>query len=384
MDSLRYKILKLLTANPGKRDSIRELSKALGEHYSLMHGKLQKMNGKEIKLIRQGKSTIPTLVFSYGNSKAFEAMEAESFLALDNASKRALEEIEAGLSSLLVKSMALINHSKNKGMNYYEIMVLFDDEAPGFTAEGGKIEEGKKQAVERREKELAEYLKSAPERILGLERKHGFRINLLLLRQSEFERELYAQEDNLARECFLEKIVFHKAGLFWHEPFSLRGAPPEILFRDKISRGQILYALDKYGIGMHSEEKPEALNISIERLAGEIIKSDNARIIGIIPALLAKNDFNSWRLLFIAKRLNAINRTGYLLEIGSKLASEKTKKKFMESAELFSRFKVEGKTPLIAKRGGAANNGKAANKWGILTRNTLADYKKVMELYGAD
>ncbi|MFH1588055.1 MAG: hypothetical protein ABIA76_01820 [Candidatus Diapherotrites archaeon] len=384
-NDLGFRILELLSKNLGKQYSIRQISKELNAHYSLTYTKIQELaSDKILKLISIGKTKTPKIIFNYNNNKKLAGIELKKLNSLDENTKEILELIESELIREFTNSISLINYEKNKNMNYYEIILLLNQETPAFFGSEIKpIEEIEKQAREKNKEKIKEEIEKSHEKIKEIEKKQGTKINLLILTQEEFNNELFLNQENLTRECFLDKIIFSRPYEFWRRlliPLK-NNEPPEIQKSKKPTEEEILFALNKFGYELFSDKKFQETNISIEKLILELLQSNNARYILAIPILLAKHKTNYRELLFLARRTSKINQLGYFLEITANLKEKK--EELMEAIKLFELFKETQSQELINGIHHKPKNN-IAKKWLIQTNDSLEYYKEKMSLYGAN
>lgn len=398
--------MELISSNPGKNYSIRQISQELKKqgikaHYSRVYAELKSLNNeKTISLLGMGKSRIPKLRLSFETTKKLAQFELEKMNFLDSKEKELLNKIESAYLGRNIDCLALINHKKFKGLNYFELLVILNDSIGGGIRENESLKEAEERWVEEIKKEMEEETKKLFKSNEDKEKAIGAKINpLILLKNKEFIPKLFSNESNALREGFLNHFAFSRTEWFWQAvgigSISFNKIPEINPFKE-LSKAEIIYFLRQFGFEIISKEKTTASdkNIGLEYLTAEILSGQEPRFFEGIPIIISKNleKINFKELLFLVRRKNKINHLGYLLEMTRKALSnqekikESDKKKINEiekALKWLEFFKSEEQESLVEGIKANKKQDETARKWFIKTNYSFKDFQKRMKEYDA-
>jgi len=205
-----------------------------------------------------------------------------------------------------------------------------------------------------------------------LEKKYNRRIVPLILTVEEFKKGLESAEKNIIKDVLRDCIILSNPESFWRTIETAAIKDPIALGKiEDIKGGELRYNLARFGYSGFGDEKLEGRKINLESIITACLLRKDARLAEAIPVLLAKNAVNYRLLLHLAIKYNLTSMMGFLMETAAELSK---KQDILQALALFE----------IYREPAASNTGNPiAKRWGISTRNTLKDFKKMMELYNA-
>ena len=301
---------------------------------------------------------------------AVRALEAEGIVRTRKAGKTSLVEIGFG-GPLTAGALGMMEIGKK---------LAFLKEEPG---EGGLVRdlEGLEIAALIRPREnlalnICEVLcvSEGPDGALdGLRRigkMRNRRIIPLALTPAEFTGLLGSGGGSAAREALRDCIVLAGQEAFWRLVESSQFAEDG---REGLQKSLARFGYEGWGAERAKCSKGHAGGGQIGGLEEAIIAcilSGDARLFEAVPALLAKNRANYRLLLYLALKGGVAEKAGFLAATAAATTGRDDLKRGAKVFEPYKKGPTPGKNPL-------------AREWGVRTRDTAADFKRVMEVYGA-
>jgi hypothetical protein len=299
MDETTFRILDALSRDFGRPASINGLVgkiRELGDsaYYKNIYEKVQDL-GKEgvVRIERVGRNSQVRLDFGI-----YQLMDLLTEMELMKK-RRALEEarrlngILPGVEGMLrrfegIKSASMINPSKTLSLNRLEILIIFRE---------GSMKE-----------DLGKEMLQAHGAINEMQDKMNIRMDMLPLGENEFLGLLEAEDYNPLREMVSSQIAFLYPQNFWSlAGKAAKGAISQErgIIAGKISENDMTYNMERFGYREMGTEAVKGTRICLECTAISMLMSRNARRIGAVPILLAKNTPNYNLLIFLSRKYGA-------------------------------------------------------------------------------
>lgn len=306
-----FRILDTLARDLGKPSSINELTKSIKRlyktaHYKNIYDKTQELEKKGyLRTTTIGRASIVSLDFSnYLLTDLLTGMELKkkyTFLEKRIEMQELLQEIETLFrqDSVSIESISLVNAERNIKLNRAEFLFILKEKKADNMS-------------------VLTYMQE-------LENAHNIKIDCLILAENEFISMLGDKEINPPKEMLSDHITFYSPQAFWTRMrIALAKGTPIKTCREetnpaKISEQDLTYNLSRFGYTEMGTDIKRGRKICIEYIITSVLLKDDARKIGAIPVLLAKNRANHDLLVFLAKKYKKSENLLGLLEALDKI-----------------------------------------------------------------
>ena len=300
MDEATYRILDILSRRLGSAMSINEITKSINEihgraYYANTHEKIKELgNEKILVLTKSGRSSLVSLNFdNYMIIGMLAEMELErkcDFLKGKQEMQMLMLEADTHLRRIsMISYMLLMHPEKNARLNKAEMLIRL-------------MESGDKKTIEEAKIRIHAMAKA-------LQQSRNIRIDYLALDSRAFLELLKSNERNAIREMLHDKIAVLHPQDFWLEVKSIteKGIKISSISREtspaKISEDDTVFNLARFGYTEIGSEARQETLFCIEHVISSIMFHDDARRIGAIPVIIAKNPkMNYDLLLFLARK----------------------------------------------------------------------------------
>jgi hypothetical protein len=331
MNALTLQILDTLSSSLGDSLSINQLTERIKDKYGAAfyantYKKLHDLKGEGVlNLDTVGKSAVVRLNFqNYLLIDLLAEMEiAKKVQVLRGRTDliTLLAELDRSLSEKCsIKSVCAIDLDKNLKLNRIELLFLLRT-APSVYDESIEL--------------CGETQK--------LQYKHNLRIDSLILDENGFSSLLRSNEINPLREALVKEIALFCPQAFWSEIKRIVDEAAIAFVRAetkpaKTSELDMLYNLSRFGYKELGSVIEQGSRICIEYITTALLLQADARRVGAVPVLLAKNDFNGNLLAFLSQKFGI---SGKLLGLLKVLQNIKPKREVEEAIGLLEVFGVK-------------------------------------------
>jgi hypothetical protein len=331
MDMPTLRILDTISSNLGDSMSINQLTERIREtygtaHYANIYLKLQELKKEGLlRLDLIGRSCNVKLDFqNYFLIDTLAEMEIEkkkNFLTKSRNLLEVLAEMDKSLNDTrAIKSISSIDPARNIRLNRIELLFLL-----GETSD--------------RLNETVEIYKE----MLKLQRKHNVRIDSLIVGKNDFFDLITSDEINPVREALSKKTTFSGPQAFWREISEIAERTEIRTIRTETKPGSIsdsdmTYNLDRFGYKEFGLNIEQGAKFCIEYITTAILLMSDARRIEAIPVILAKNNFKSSTLAFLAQKFGTAGKLLGLLRI---LRDIKPAREIDETINILENFNVK-------------------------------------------
>ncbi len=157
-----------------------------------------------------------------------------------------------------------------------------------------------------------------------LEKRHGIRIDCLILDEEELISMLGTAEINPLKSALQDKIVFNSPQSFWAGIIRamLNGRQVSLQESRKPSAKDIMHNMTRFGYREIGWKTETASNICLESLIAEILLQGNARMTEAVPVLLAKNKPIYALLIFLCRKHGTLGKLLGLMSAMNKLKKD--------------------------------------------------------------
>lgn len=294
MNRTEFKILDILSREIGIPVSIRELTSEVKErygsaHYANIYNSTKSLQDESIiQIEKQGKASIPFLNFAnFLLTDVLVEMELQKkreFIDRWPEGQLLFEGIDDSFSNLLfVRSIILIDWTRNMKLNRAELLIMLDAEA-------------------------ANKRTTANELASDLRKNYPIRTEYLVITESELLDFIKSSEQNPIKEMLSDKIALHLPQNFWKLVRNAYQRGVRIRFDTqqtdplKVSDIDLAYNLARFGYKELGQEIRLGEDLSIEHVVASIILKEDKRRIAAVPMILAKNRANYSLLVFLSQR----------------------------------------------------------------------------------
>lgn len=324
MKQITFRILDAMARSLGKQLSISGITRSMEQiHKSAFY----KNTYDEIKELQQ-KGIIR--INEAGNS---------SFLSL-NASFTGITDIMA--ETEIIRKRSLLEHFPNKATVLSDIESEFRKGAY-FIDSISLIEPERNFRLNRAEllfiRRTSGNEEDSDENILikamELEKRHGIRIDCLLLDEKKLIEMLSADEASPIKAMLMDKIAICSPQAFWAVLMQAMQEGRRILLQEylKPKEDDLMHNMERLGYREIGWKPKQEANYSIEPLIAEILAKGSARMTEAVPILLAKNRADYSLLIFLCRRARL---TGKLLGILSAMKKVKSSKELEMAIRIIS------------------------------------------------
>lgn len=293
-----FRILDTLSREMGSTMSIRQVASKIQTAYGTgdyknIYAAIKEMEKKRMVILeRAGKSSIAKLNFEdyliVDLLAEMELKRKQEFLRGKQEMQMLMLEFDTYLQNVsLVRSISLINPERNAKINKAEFLIQLKD------ADKKSIEETK----------------------IGiftivnmLQKIHNIKLDYLVLENEAFLSFLKSKESNPIREMLRNKISILHPQDFWLTIRNEIEKGSKIITEGetnpaKITEQELVFNLARFGYTELGPKIKEGKQICIEYVITAIMFHDDARRIGAIPVILAKNPKTDYDLLlFLARK----------------------------------------------------------------------------------
>lgn len=304
----KSEILSILVRDFGVSLSINELTRRLDEaygsaYYPNVHRKVEEMRAEgTVSLEKSGKSMVISLNLT---NPMLEDTMAEWDLAEKGRLLREKPRAQSLFQSLahgmrdLVDSLSAIKPRQNLKLNRAELLAILDD---------GDTNVARIQKAQDAAREVGEM--------------HGTRIDLLALRRDEFSRLLSSDESNPVRSMARERVAVLDPQSYWMD-FLEAAKKGKVLLEGEtdpggIGEGDLSFNLRRFGYEELGDGAGGGRRICVELIATSLLMQEDARRIGAVPVILAKNRFTPGLLVFLSRKYGVGGRLRWLLGAAAK------------------------------------------------------------------
>ena len=299
MDGSTYRILDILARNLGKSMSIHEMTGKMeqtygGAYYANIHEKIHEMAQENITILsKSGRSSIISLYFEnyllIDLLAEMELIRKQDFLRGRHEMQMLMMEIDTLMHNMpFIKSISLMNPERNMKLNKAEIMFHL-------------------KSLNRKSIETKIEINTI---MFNLQRMRNIKLDYLILDDKAFLDLLKSNESNTVREMLHNKITVFDPQGFW---MSIRGeilrgtmiiAEENEIHPAKISEDDLVFNLARFGYTEFGPKIKQDKPICMEYIISTIMFHNDARRMGAIPIILAKNSkkVNYDLLLFLARK----------------------------------------------------------------------------------
>jgi hypothetical protein len=301
MDTPTLRILDTISSHLGDSLSINQLTEITKEafgtaHYANIYRKLQELKKEGLlNLNPVGRSSIINLNFqNYLLIDLLAEMEIEKkmeSLKGRNDLFMFLTEMEESLNDACsIKSISSINLTKNIKLNRIEFLFLL--------------------------RKTAHYLDETVRvyrEMQKLQNKYNLRIDSLILDEDDFSDLARSNEINPLREALVKRTVFFCPQAFWSEIKRIAEKTEIRTIRTEtepssISDLDLIYNLGRFGYREFGVNIEQGRSYCIEYLTTALLVLGDARRLGAIPVILAKNAFRSNLLAFLSQKFGTAGK----------------------------------------------------------------------------
>lgn len=307
-------IISILIRDYGESISINELTRRLDEmygsaHYPNVHGKVEEMKADgTVSLERAGKSLLVRLDQSNpmlaDTLAEHDLAEKRRFLAENPDARTLFFRLGQGMKDL-VSSLSAVKPRESLKMNRLELLAIL--------GEGDDPDTGA------REEKAYRVAKEAGE--MG-----NIRVDLLAVPKEEFSRHLSAGDANPIKSMARERVAVLDPQSYWMDFLDTARVARVRLENEvkptNICEGDMLFNLRRLGYDEFGAGKADGKQICAELVAASLLLQEDARRIGAVPIILAKNTFSPRLMAFLAEKHGAGGRLLWLL--GTAIGSRKT------------------------------------------------------------
>jgi hypothetical protein len=331
MDTPTLRILDTISSHLGESLSINQLTEITKEafgtvHYANIYRKLQELKKEGLlNLNPVGRSSVINLNFqNYLLIDLLAEMEIEKkmeSLKGRNDLFLFLTEMEKSLNDTCsIKSTSSINLAKNIKLNRIEFLFLL--------------------------RKTAHYLDETVRvyrEMRKLQNKYNLRIDSLILDEDDFSDLARSNEINPLREALVKKTVFFCPQAFWSEIKRIAEKTEIRTIRietepSSISDLDLIYNLGRFGYREFGVNIEQGRSYCIEYLTTALLVLGDARRLGAIPVILAKNAFRSNLLAFLSQKFGT---AGKLLGLLRTLHHIKPSREIGETMVILETFNVK-------------------------------------------
>jgi len=348
MNSAKLGVLEILAQNPKGSQSISDIVRALKRsrgraYYKNVYDTIKSLEEEGVISVKSaGRTSLISLDFGNPetilNLSIIEIEKKRSFLKEESDESGIVRSLEA-IGGLAI----LMRPRETLKLNLLEVLYIAEE---GYTRMLSELDK--------------------------LGKKHNCRIIPLILTSKEFKDKLESAESNMIKDALRDCIILSNPESFWR--LMENAAVKDVGMLEKIEdirEGELRYNLARFGYTGFGDEKLKGGKISIEGIIIACLLKKDARLTEAVPVLLAKNAVNYRLLLYLATKYGLAGMMGFLMETSAGISK---KREIREALALFELYRK----PVKSNAGNPL-----ARKWGISTRNTLADFRKTMELYNA-
>lgn len=301
MDTPTLRILDTISSHLGDSLSINQLTETIKDtygtgHYANIYRKLQELKKEGLlNLNPVGRSSVINLNFqNYLLIDLLAEMEIEKkmeSLKGRNDLFLFLTEMEKSLNDACsIKSISSINLAKNIKLNRIEFLFLL--------------------------RKTAHYLDETVRvyrEMRKLQNKYNLRIDSLILDEDDFSDLARSNEINPLREALVKKTVFFCPQAFWSEIKRIAEKTEIRTNRTEtepssISDLDLIYNLGRFGYREFGVNIEQGRSYCIEYLTTALLVLGDARRLGAIPVILAKNAFRSNLLAFLSQKFGTAGK----------------------------------------------------------------------------
>ena len=306
MDTPTLRILNILSSSLGEPPSINQLTQRIKTtygtaYYANTYQKLQKLKKENLFHIENlgNSSSIKLNFHNYLLTDILAEMEIEKklcFLTTQDALLPLLTELTALTEDYTIKSVTALNPIKNHKLNRLELLFIL-----------------RKASDHPRICELISQM-------LKLQNRYNYKINCLILEESDFQSQLSSDEANPLKESLGEKIILYNPYSFWStikeaaENTQIKPICASIKPAD-ISDADLIYNLNRFGYKEFGFSIRQGKKFCIEYIITAILLQEDARRTEAIPIILAKTKHNSNVLAFLSQKFDTAGKLLGLLYV---------------------------------------------------------------------
>lgn len=334
MDDTTFRILDALSRNLGRPTSIRQLTREIKDlhgtaYYANIYRAIQGLAGDGLlRLTPAGRSSLVSLDFrSYLTPDVLTEVEfvrKRRFLGERKEWQMLLADLEERLRSLPGTGPAcLLDPGRNAKLNRAELLILL--EPPG---RGSGVSPGTVHAA-----------------LADLGKRRGVRLDALVLGEDRLIERLRSSERNPVQEMLANEIAFHAPEDLWAairdavvHGLALRFLRPATN-PAKIPERDLVTNLARFGYREMGTRAESGEELCLEFVLTALLMQGDARRIGAIPALLAKNPVDYPLLVFLARRHSV---DGALLGLLRALDEVRPDRTVQDAVESLERMGVKG------------------------------------------
>lgn len=319
MDETTYRILDTLWRETGRPISIHELtSKIRSSHGTAYYPNIyEKMHALAtegtITLTKAGRSSLANLNFAnyllIDLLTELELRRKRDLLTKSKELQMLFKDTEERYEDIRsIESISAISAERNIRLNRAELLFLLHD------TEGNLLQ-----------REIISIHAIARD----LQALHNIKIDPLIITTNEFLEFLASDEINPLREMLYDKISFHAPQDFWSHIAAAvaKGYRIGLLQAEtnpaKISEKDLTFNLARFGYKEIGPQLREGHRICIEYTIASTMMKGDARRIGAIPILLAKNKANHRLLIFLSEKYRLSGRLVGLLRALNRIKPSK-------------------------------------------------------------
>ncbi len=234
----------------------------------------------------------------------------------------------------LVNSLCLIYPEGNISLNRAELLILLQKASEESNSDAEAIRKN----------------------LMNLQALHNMRIDFLILGKDEFLELLETEERNPLKEMLSNKIAFYAPQSFWsvikdgHARGSRIRFEREVINTRKMAERTLAYNLARFGYREMGTKIEREENICIELVATSLLTGKDARRIGAIPVILAKNQANYNLLVFLSQKYNVSGRLLGLLKALNRITPAKQLETAIDTLEAMKVKEVKADPSRIRER----------------------------------
>ncbi len=331
MDTLTLRILETISTNLGNSMSINKLAEKIRNsngtaYYANIYQKLQNLrNDGIVNLDRIGKSSSIKLCFqNYRLVDTLAEMEIEKkkrFLSNKSHLIILLSELEDALSGhCALKSVIAADPDRNLKLNRLEIL-LFLSKTPDYHDD----------------------VLTLSRETQGLQNKHNFRIDSLILNDSDFQSLAAAEEINPVREILGNRVILFGSEAFWRQMKIIEQKTEiktthETTKPTNIPETDLTYNLGRFGYREFGRPFHISKKICVEYIATALLLQDDIRLREATSVILAKNHFIGNLLAFLTLKFETASS---LLGILKPLQELKSSRDIEQTIDLLSLHNIQ-------------------------------------------
>ena len=340
-----FRILDTLSRNLGRPTSIRQLTQEIKDlhgtaYYANIYRSIQGLaDDGLLRLTPAGRSSLVSLDFGCYLIPALltevEFVRKRRFLGERKEWQMLLAELEERLRSLPGTGPAcLIDPERNARLNRAELLILL--QGPGCGA--GVSPEAVHVAL------------------ADLGKRHGVRLDALVLGEERLTECLRSPERNPVQEMLADEVAFHKPQDLWAairdavvHGLALRFLRPATN-PAKIPERDLVTNLARFGYREMGTRAGSGEELCLELVLTALLMQGDARRIGAIPALLAKNPVDYSLLVFLARRHSVDGALLGLLRALDQIRPDRVVRDAVESLERMGVKEVRASRAAIEQR----------------------------------